>query len=125
MVRINEKEINHNEYLTGSEKEYLDKRFDALENELEKKYPYQIRIEKSRQSEARYITIMSDEDTLPDGVYATERSITVRNHDFFVPESGNNDHFIFLSNFETWTKLKNHLLNKLIPQLIEEVKDGK
>ena len=106
-MKINGKEIKHDEYLTPSQAEYLDKRFETLENYLNSKYDYAIDIEKSRQSESRYISI----PTTTENGYQTTHEISIRNHNTYCAESGNVHQVIYLRDYETWTSLKKELFN--------------
>ena len=105
-MRINGMELKHDQYLTPSQSEYLDQRFEALENYLNNKYDYTVSIEKSRQSESRYISI----PTTVNG-YQTTHEISIRNHNTYCAESGNVHQVIYLTNYETWTSLKKEFLN--------------
>ena len=51
-MKINGKAIKTNEFLTFGQLEYLEKRYDSLESQIEKRFPVTCSFEKSRASEA-------------------------------------------------------------------------
>lgn len=108
-MRINGKEITHNEYMTGSQIDYLHARIKSLVNNLENK-GYDVSYDKSGMSEATYLTI-------------NNQTVSFRNHDYFsgVPRA---EYTVWLSHFETWTEAKKHFFNIVLAKINgEEVEE--
>ena len=97
-MKINGKEIKNGQRLTFGQTEYLEKRYEALERLIEKKYPVTCSYETSTASEAAYFEVTDNrEDFLPG------TSFSIRNH---VNKYSNVDRFYWLDAFENWSALK-------------------
>lgn len=109
-MKVNGKEIKRNHRWNYSEIKYLEARIVSLISGLDKK-GYDVSFDKSRMSEAIYVTINGNK-------------VSFRNHDYF---SGNlNEHTVWLDQFKTWTEAKNHFNTKIIPTINgEEVEEQK
>ena len=94
-MKINGKAIKTNEFLTFGQLEYLEKRYDSLESQIEKRFPVTCSFEKSRASEAAYFDVENENEE--------SFSFSIRNH---TNKYSNADKFFWLGSFENWNELK-------------------
>jgi len=90
-MKINGKAIKTNEFLTFGQLEYLEKRYDALESQIEKRFPVTCSFERSRASEAAYFDVENENEE--------NFSFSIRNH---TNKYSNVDKFFWLGSFENW-----------------------
>ena len=94
-MKINGKAIKTNEFLTFGQLEYLEKRYDSLESQIEKRFPVTCSFERSRASEAAYFDVENENEE--------NFSFTIRNH---TNKYSNVDKFSGSGHSKTGTNLK-------------------
>lgn len=102
-MKINGKEIKHNERLTFAQTQYLEARYESLEYQINKKYDLDIYIERSRLSEAAYFYFYTDNEEVL-------HEFSIRNHDHV---ESNFCYDIWISDYRNWNELKKAIFNKI------------
>lgn len=105
-MKINGKEIKHNERLTFAQTQYLEKRYETLEDQINRKFGFNLLIERSRLSEAAYFYFYENEDTTEEVCH----EFSIRNHDHV---ESNICYDFWISDYQNWNKLKKALFNKI------------
>lgn len=100
-MKINGKQIQHNQHFTFSQIEYLGARVETLINDLDKK-GYDVSVDKSTMSEAIYVTI-------------NDQKVSFRNHEYYNPNM--NEYTVWLSQFNTWTEAKKYFFDMVLFQI--------
>ena len=96
-MRINGKEITHNEHLTFSQLLDLEKKYETLEAQIEKKFGVTAYYERSHASEAAYFTITHEDETF---------EISIRNHQ---NKYSNAENLVWISDYTNWNELKKYV----------------
>jgi len=114
-MRIGVHQLKHNDRVQYSVIEYLEARMESLVTTLEKKLgdEYCTSLERSRGSEAFYLTIENEK---------TEEihKVSFRNHGNFADSMY--DSAIFLSSYKSWMECKKQFLYVELPKILEELK---
>lgn len=101
-MKINGKELKHNERITLSQIEYLEERYQNLVNYLERKFSdLYFSLDTSRQSEAGYINVSNEK--------GESITISIRNHSNFA--KSDYDKSFFLSEYENWIEIKKEIIS--------------
>lgn len=112
-MKINGVETKHNKRMTASQIRFVGKQYEFLQKQIYDMSTDKLEffVSQSRQSESIYIAIQN----LKSG---DSEEISIRNHNECASWS---DHVVYMDQFVTWTALKNHLINEVIPMVVSRI----